>query len=199
MKWFYSKDGQQIGPVDFSEIQRLHSEGQLAADSLVWEQGSPQWVPLSSVIGGTTVPAAPVTAPAFGSSLPVSAPGKLKSDFGTILCWGILALLIPCVGTIVYIALFVMHLMEYFEVRKAVQAGQLPASDYSKVHPALFIIGLFCCGIIGYPLFMHYRNTSGYFKQQPYAVWVAIAAIVLMIGINVVIQVISAAAQAAAR
>ena len=27
MNWFYAKDGQQIGPVEFSEIERLHSEG----------------------------------------------------------------------------------------------------------------------------------------------------------------------------
>jgi hypothetical protein len=39
MNWFYAKDGQQIGPVQFSEIERLHSEGQLTGDTLVWQQG----------------------------------------------------------------------------------------------------------------------------------------------------------------
>ena len=37
MNWFYAKDGQQIGPVEFSEIERLHSEGKLAEDALVWQ------------------------------------------------------------------------------------------------------------------------------------------------------------------
>lgn len=50
MNWFYSKDGQQVGPVDFAEIERLQAAGQLNGESLVWQQGSPNWVKLSSLV-----------------------------------------------------------------------------------------------------------------------------------------------------
>ena len=49
MNWFYAKDGRQIGPVNFSEIERLRAEGQLTDDTLVWQQGTANWVKLSSV------------------------------------------------------------------------------------------------------------------------------------------------------
>jgi len=39
------------------------------------------------------------------------------------------------------------------------------------------------------------RNRAGYFKPQPYAVWVAIVAVVLSIGINVALNLGTAALQ----
>jgi len=60
MNWFYSKDGQQLGPVAFSEIERLLAEGQITEESLVWQQGSPNWVKLSTVLSAAApAPAAP--------------------------------------------------------------------------------------------------------------------------------------------
>jgi hypothetical protein len=88
-----------------------------------------------------------------------------------------------------------LHVLEFSAVRKAITEGRLKDSDYSKIHPALFILGLVCCGGICYPLFMHFRNRTGYFKLQPYAVWVAIIAVVLSIGINVVLNIGTAALQ----
>jgi len=190
MQWFYAKDGQQTGPVDFSEIKRLHSEGQLTDETMVWEQGSPNWVKLSSVLGGGAAPR-PVLS---GTSLSA---GKLKSDYGDFLCWGFIAILVPCAGLLVYLGLVVLHCLEFFEARKAVAEGTLPESDYSKMHPALFILGFICCGGLLYPLFMHYRNKSGYFKQQPHAVLVAIITIVISIGFAIVTAVVQAGAAAA--
>lgn len=192
MQWFYAKDGQQTGPVNFSEIKRLHSEGQLTDETMVWEQGSPNWVKLSSVLGGGAAPH-PVLS---GTSLSA---GKLKSDYGDFLCWGFIAILIPCAGLLVYLALIVLHCLEFFEARKAVAEGALPESDYSRMHPALFILGFICCGGLLYPLFMHYRNKSGYFKQQPHAVLVAIITIVISIGFAIVTAVVQAGAAAAAQ
>ena len=49
MQWFYAINGQQNGPVDFSVIQSLYDAGTLTADTLVWRQGTPEWVRLSTV------------------------------------------------------------------------------------------------------------------------------------------------------
>ena len=199
MNWFYAKDGQQVGPVAFSEIERLRAEGQLTDDTLVWQQGMPNWVKLSSVSKPAAekpvveVPAGPILAPA--PSEPIRSAATALPDYGDLLCWGIIGILLPCAGLAVYIALIVLQVLEFSAVRKAIAAGRLQETDYSKIHPALFILGLVCCGAFCYPLFMHLRNRAGYFKPQPYAVWVAIVAMVFCIGINVAINLGTAALQ----
>lgn len=60
MNWFYAKDGQQIGPVDFPEIERLQAEGQLTGESLVWQQGTANWVKLSTLLAPGPVSPDPV-------------------------------------------------------------------------------------------------------------------------------------------
>jgi hypothetical protein len=199
MNWFYAKDGQQVGPVAFSEFERLRTEGQLTDDTLVWQQGTPNWVKLSSVSKPAAekpvveVPAGPILAPA--PSEPIRSAAAALPDYGDLLCWGIIGILLPCAGLAVYIALIVLQVLEFSAVRKAIAAGRLQETDYSKIHPALFILGLVCCGAFCYPLFMHLRNRAGYFKPQPYAVWVAIIAMVFCIGINVAINLGTAALQ----
>jgi GYF domain 2 len=201
MNWFYAKDGHQIGPVDFSEIERLRAEGQLTDDTLVWQAGMANWVKLSSVSKPTAekpvveVPASPTLTQT--PPLPVTSAGTALPDYGDLLCWGIIGILLPCAGLAVYIALIVLHVIEFSAVRKAITAGRLQETDYSKIHPALFILGLVCCGAVCYPLFMHLRNRAGYFKPQPSAVWVAIVAVVLSIGINVALNLGTAALQGA--
>ena len=111
------------------------------------------------------------------------------------MCWGILGILIPCAGLAVYIALIVLHFLEFSAARKAVAEGRLTTSDYTKLHPALFLLGLICCGAICYPLFMHFRNRAGYFKPQPRAVWIAIVAVLLSVGINIAINLGTATLQ----
>jgi cobalamin biosynthesis protein CobD/CbiB len=87
--------------------------------------------------------------------------------------------------------------LEFIEVKKAVEEGKLPESQYSRVHPALLGLGLFCCSIIFYPLFMHWRNESKYFKPQPHAVWFAIVILVVSIGISMLLNLGQAVIQAA--
>jgi hypothetical protein len=194
MNWFYAKEGRQIGPMDFSEIERLHSEGQLTEDTLVWQQGMADWVKLSSVL--RTQSEVPPLTPTPSAGLPGQRPATLSNqspatlpDYGDFLCWGILGILIPCAGLAIYIALIVLHVLELSAARKAVAEGRIQASDYSKIHPVLFVLGLVICSAICYPLFMYFRNRAGYFKPQPHAVWVAIVAVVLSIGISAAINI----------
>lgn len=74
MQWFYSKDGQQVGPVEFSEIQRLHAEGQLTGDSLVWEQGSPNWIKLSAALNPSAAPSVLPASPLSAEVVPGTQP-----------------------------------------------------------------------------------------------------------------------------
>jgi hypothetical protein len=197
MNWFYAKDGQQIGPVEFSEIERLHAEGALNDDSLVWQQGMPDWVKISTLLKSKAAPVLSPTAETGQTTALSSGSPAALPDYGDLLCWGILGILIPCAGLAVYIALIVLHFLEFSAARNAVAEGRLAPSDYSKLHPALFLLGLICCGAICYPLFMHFRNRAGYFKPQPRAVWVAIIAVLLSVGINIAINAGTATLQQA--
>jgi len=192
MNWFYAKDGQQLGPVAFSEIERLHAEGQLTDDSLVWQQGSPNWIKFSEARAP-----APAVSPAASTPVESSTPAKPLADYGDFLVWGYIGMILPCVNFIVYVVIVVLNMLEYFERRKEVQEGRLPESDYSKMNPVLFVLGLICCSGFLYPLYMYYRNKSGYFKPQPKAVPVTIAVIIVSIIVYVGLQLFSAALNAA--
>ena len=45
MKWYYAKDGQQIGPIEPAELANLVSSGLIQGSTLVWKEGMPQWIP----------------------------------------------------------------------------------------------------------------------------------------------------------
>jgi len=49
MNWFYAKDGQQAGPVDDVEFERLVREGAIQPATLVWREGMEKWEPLANV------------------------------------------------------------------------------------------------------------------------------------------------------
>src|SRR5262249_17037958 len=62
-RWFYSRKGQLAGPFTLEQLQGMGKEGKLLADDLVWQEGSPQWLPASGVPGLLPAPAAPAPAP----------------------------------------------------------------------------------------------------------------------------------------
>jgi uncharacterized RDD family membrane protein YckC len=57
MKWYYAEAGNQVGPIEEPELNRLVTLGTVRADTLVWHEGLASWQPLSVVRG---MPAAAV-------------------------------------------------------------------------------------------------------------------------------------------
>jgi uncharacterized RDD family membrane protein YckC len=47
MNWYYSHNGQQLGPVDDSQLDGLIADGTVRPDTLVWSDGMANWQPLS--------------------------------------------------------------------------------------------------------------------------------------------------------
>lgn len=47
MNWFYALNGQQAGPVDDTELDRLVEVGTISPSTLVWYSGLAQWQPYS--------------------------------------------------------------------------------------------------------------------------------------------------------
>jgi uncharacterized RDD family membrane protein YckC len=65
MSWFYHQNGENKGPVTVEDLRQLRQSNQIADDTLVWQQGLPQWVTFAA----SNVATAPVGAVA------VAAPG----------------------------------------------------------------------------------------------------------------------------
>ena len=75
-EWFYTKDGQQQGPVSFEQLKMIASEGSInPAAEMAWRSGMSDWQPMSSIEGLAGAPAA-VAAPAADPSNPYAAPAS---------------------------------------------------------------------------------------------------------------------------
>jgi hypothetical protein len=47
--WYYTEGSERRGPVTPADLRRLYSTGQLRSLSMVWREGMPTWVTISSV------------------------------------------------------------------------------------------------------------------------------------------------------
>jgi uncharacterized RDD family membrane protein YckC len=63
MTWYYHQNGENKGPVAVEELHSLRSSNQITDDTLVWEQGMPEWAPfrasaaaMTPAMAGATVP-----------------------------------------------------------------------------------------------------------------------------------------------
>jgi hypothetical protein len=77
-EWYYTKSGQQQGPLGGGELKRLAAAGELAPSDLVWREGMADWKPAGD-IKGLLFPGAQV-APA---NQPASDPSGVNIDTGS--------------------------------------------------------------------------------------------------------------------
>jgi hypothetical protein len=50
-EWYYTNQGQQMGPVTTSQLKELAATQRLQPTDLVWREGLPKWVPASTAKG----------------------------------------------------------------------------------------------------------------------------------------------------
>ncbi len=48
-EWYYSRHGQQSGPVDMAELQRLAAAGELSPGDLLWKAPETAWIPAAQL------------------------------------------------------------------------------------------------------------------------------------------------------
>jgi hypothetical protein len=48
-QWFYTRDGQQAGPVSVDELRQMIASGQVAGQELAWKEGMANWAPASTI------------------------------------------------------------------------------------------------------------------------------------------------------
>lgn len=79
--YFYSRDGQQYGPMTADQLKQCAASGQLRVEDLVWKEGAPSWVPASSVKGLFPVMAQPLSPPPIPpSALSSASPATVSSS-----------------------------------------------------------------------------------------------------------------------
>ena len=75
-EWYYATNGQRHGPIPESQLKELAANGGLLPSDLVWQEGTPNWVPAKTVPGlFASSPTAMQTTPAGSSLLPPSVTG----------------------------------------------------------------------------------------------------------------------------
>ena len=56
MPIFISREEESSGPYTFDEVRELLAEGSLLSADLAWHEGLEQWIPLSELVGQSTMP-----------------------------------------------------------------------------------------------------------------------------------------------
>jgi TM2 domain-containing membrane protein YozV len=85
-EWYYSHDGQRLGPVSSEQLKELALAGKLGPDDLVWKDGMEDWVAAGKIkkllpATGAVVPAAdPVPARSPGRDLNLDRPPDMAAD-----------------------------------------------------------------------------------------------------------------------
>jgi hypothetical protein len=68
--WYYSKQGQRVGPVSEEQLRQLASSGQVQPTDLVWKKGLAQWTEARKVKG--LFPTAPAANPPSAAPVPMA-------------------------------------------------------------------------------------------------------------------------------
>lgn len=110
-KWFYSANGQAIGPVTFDQLRQLAADGRLSPADLVWAEGTPNWVAAHTVAGLLPPAHAPAPTPQPPASPQPYAQGSVEyygnrpnyvgqSHNGMAIAGFVLSLVLPLFGLI---------------------------------------------------------------------------------------------------
>ena len=100
-EWYYSKAGEQHGPMTASELNELAKSGELSPADLVWKEGMSEWKPAHSINGLLTATKTPPPPPS--SSSPQASPAETimleaKRWFRDPILIAVLSLLLPPLG-----------------------------------------------------------------------------------------------------
>lgn len=78
-QWYYTRQGQRVGPVSPGQLKQLATAGELAADDLVWKQGMASWTPAKDIKGLMQAVAASVQSPEAPPPIPATPSEALSS------------------------------------------------------------------------------------------------------------------------
>ncbi len=68
--WLVNDNGRQFGPHSLAELSSMLFSGQVSASALAWREGTPSWVPITSVVAAQSQTAPPPPGPPLASLPP---------------------------------------------------------------------------------------------------------------------------------
>jgi len=139
MTWFYSKNGQQLGPISDQELVNLSKNGGLSATDLVWKEGMPDWKPwreVSLLSSDPTPPNMPAIPQSFDGNVMVRqpsmyAPAPLPPNIPSYLWQSIVATVLCCMPFGVVAIVYAAKVDSLIAVGDYV--GAQSASDSAKI------------------------------------------------------------------
>ncbi len=96
--WFYSHDGQQLGPVSMEVLRHSHTTGTLNADDLVWTHGMMEWKRADKALPGLFSGEGAVAS--GHQSGPAVGPVQLPAPVAHMALYSLVLSFIPVVGSI---------------------------------------------------------------------------------------------------
>jgi hypothetical protein len=158
--WTIHDRGQQFGPHTKSEIAQLVAAGTISEEALVWQDGSPEWVAVSTVV--PMPPRIPSTVASGSRRAPnsqiASARSTIKvcvlvSAIGNIAAGALWAS--TCIGIVLTVPMIALCVFEFILYAKLDDLSDKELADKSHMMAiGEIIVGLFnlvslVCGIIG--------------------------------------------------
>lgn len=151
MTWFYSKNGQQLGPITEQELAAKSKNGEVSATDLVWKEGMSDWKPLGEVnlFSAGSVP--PIPSATQGSAMvqqpPMRSHTSIRPNIPTYLWQSIVATVLCCmpfgVVAIVYAA----------KVDSLIAAGDYVGAQSASNSAKTWVgvsVGIFLLFFVGY-------------------------------------------------
>lgn len=108
-QWYYSRGGQQTGPVTIDQLRQMAATGQITPQDLVWRDGMAQWQPIGTLPEFGGAPAGPAAyaqgpgqvPPGYQPPYQTAPGGSRESHQGMAITGFILSLVgVPCCGFI---------------------------------------------------------------------------------------------------
>lgn len=76
MDWYYVEQSKSVGPINDEELGRLAASGKVQAETLVWREGMPNWIPYRDVAPA----ASPSLAAPTGGTAATTSPAVASTD-----------------------------------------------------------------------------------------------------------------------
>lgn len=92
-QWYYTRSGQQLGPVSETELRALLASGQLTPGEFVFKEGMSDWAPASSIPEFAIAPVSPSGQPSMGSVYKEAA--EIFKVHWLPLCLGVMVIIAP--------------------------------------------------------------------------------------------------------
>ena len=139
--WFYSHDGQQLGPVSMEILKHSHTTGTLNADDLVWTHGMTEWKRADKALPGLFSGEA-VAAPGPGGG-PSAETIQSHAPTSNLAIYSLVLSIIPVVGSVAAVICGHKALREIYDSNSNMQGRNLALAGLCIGYAVISLVVIF--------------------------------------------------------